>query len=82
MMASWAQVFAWGCNSSGQLGVGDTAARRSPAAVEALWAMPVRSPLRSAHKGSRTMLCVTLHSPRQLTLVPPQISCGGAVEVL
>ena len=42
--AAWAQVFAWGCNSSGQLGVGDTAARRSPAAVEALWAMPVRSP--------------------------------------
>ena len=24
VMAAWAQVFAWGCNSSGQLGVGDT----------------------------------------------------------
>ena len=52
MTAAWAQVFAWGCNSSGQLGVGDTAARRSPAAVEALWAMPVRSPLCAQNRHS------------------------------
>ncbi len=39
-----AQVYAWGCNAAGQLGVGDCAARRSPAAVDALWAMPVRGP--------------------------------------
>lgn len=35
------QVFAWGLNSSGQLGLGDTLDRRAPAALDALWAMPV-----------------------------------------
>lgn len=35
------QVFAWGLNRSGQLGLGDTMDRRAPAAVDALWAMPV-----------------------------------------
>ncbi|GAB4814343.1 hypothetical protein N2152v2_001389 [Parachlorella kessleri] len=35
------QVYAWGRNSSGQLGLGDTADRRAPAAVDSLWAMPV-----------------------------------------
>ena len=35
------QVYAWGRNSSGQLGVGDTADRRSPTLVEGLWALPV-----------------------------------------
>ena len=35
------QVFAWGNNTMGQLGLNDTANRRAPAQVEALWAMPV-----------------------------------------
>ena len=35
------QVFAWGLNSSGQLGLGDTLDRRAPAVVDSLWAMPV-----------------------------------------
>lgn len=35
------QVYAWGRNSSGQLGVGDTNDRRSPTLVEGLWALPV-----------------------------------------
>ena len=35
------QVFAWGNNSLGQLGLNDTANRRAPAPVEALWAIPV-----------------------------------------
>ena len=35
------QVYAWGRNGSGQLGLGDTADRRSPALVEGLWALPV-----------------------------------------
>ena len=36
------QVFAWGLNSAGQLGMGDSVARKSPCAIEALWAMPVQ----------------------------------------
>ena len=36
-----AQVFAWGCNTTGQLGLGDTNNRRAPAAIESLWAIPV-----------------------------------------
>lgn len=35
------QVFAWGQNSSGQLGLGDTVDRRAPAVIDTLWAMPV-----------------------------------------
>lgn len=35
------QVYAWGHNSSGQLGLGDTQDRRGPTIVEGLWAMPV-----------------------------------------
>ena len=35
------QVYAWGRNSSGQLGVGDTVDRRGPTRVEGLWALPV-----------------------------------------
>lgn len=35
------QVFAWGNNSLGQLGLNDTSNRRAPAPVEALWAIPV-----------------------------------------
>lgn len=34
-------VYAWGANSCGQLGLGDTAHRRSPCIVSALWALPV-----------------------------------------
>ena len=37
------QVFSWGCNSSGQLGLGDFADRRAPAHIEGLWALPVAS---------------------------------------
>ena len=40
-LASFIQVFAWGNNSLGQLGLNDTANRRAPAPVEALWAIPV-----------------------------------------
>ena len=36
------QVFAWGLNSAGQLGMGDSVSRKSPCAIEALWAMPVQ----------------------------------------
>ena len=36
------QVFAWGGNNCGQLGLGDTNNRRAPTIVEGLWAMPVR----------------------------------------
>ena len=36
------QVFAWGLNSSGQLGVNDCINRKSPVVVDALWAMPVQ----------------------------------------
>lgn len=35
-------VFAWGDNSSGQLGLGDLRNRRSPSLVNGLWALPVR----------------------------------------
>ena len=35
------QVYAWGRNSSGQLGLGDTQDRRGPTLVEGLWALPV-----------------------------------------
>lgn len=35
------QVFAWGCNTSGQLGLGDVQTRHVPALVDALWALPV-----------------------------------------
>lgn len=35
-------VFAWGKNSSGQLGLGDTTDRRTPAFIDSLWAMPVQ----------------------------------------
>ncbi len=35
------QVFAWGCNSSGQLGLGDFVERRAPCEVASLWALPV-----------------------------------------
>lgn len=47
------QVFAWGLNSSGQLGLGDTLDRRAPAAVDALWAMPVLQ-LAAGEGGGRT----------------------------
>lgn len=36
------QVFAWGLNTSGQLGLNDAVVRKSPAVVDALWAMPVQ----------------------------------------
>ena len=36
------QVYAWGGNSVGQLGLGDTHNRRAPSIVEGLWAMPVQ----------------------------------------
>ena len=36
-----AQVYAWGCNSLGQLGLSDLVNRRAPTVVDALWAMPV-----------------------------------------
>ena len=35
-------VFAWGDNSFGQLGLGDTKTRRSPTPVNGLWALPVQ----------------------------------------
>ena len=35
------QVFAWGANSVGQLGLGDRRDRWSPTLVDALWALPV-----------------------------------------
>jgi alpha-tubulin suppressor-like RCC1 family protein len=35
------EVWAWGRNAAGQLGLGDTLDRRSPAWVDALWALPV-----------------------------------------
>ena len=41
-MRSAFQVFAWGLNTSGQLGLNDVLVRKSPAVVDALWAMPVQ----------------------------------------
>lgn len=35
------QVYSWGNNSCGQLGLNDTQNRRAPAPVDALWAIPV-----------------------------------------
>jgi hypothetical protein len=35
------QVYAWGANSSGQLGLGDKRDRLAPTVVDALWALPV-----------------------------------------
>jgi Regulator of chromosome condensation (RCC1) repeat len=35
------QVYAWGHNSSGQLGLSDRRDRHSPTLVDALWALPV-----------------------------------------
>ncbi len=35
------QVYAWGQNDHGQLGLGDFHARRTPATVDGLWALPV-----------------------------------------
>jgi E3 ubiquitin-protein ligase HERC4 len=35
------QVYAWGHNSAGQLGLGDRRDRHSPVVVDALWALPV-----------------------------------------
>ena len=35
------QVYAWGHNGDGQLGLGDTLDRRAPTLLEGLWAMPV-----------------------------------------
>jgi Regulator of chromosome condensation (RCC1) repeat len=47
------QVYAWGLNTSGQLGLGDTVTRRSPAPVDALWAIPVvRLGAGSAHSAA------------------------------
>ena len=37
-----AQVYAWGRNEEGQLGLGDTTTRRTPTIVDALWALPVQ----------------------------------------
>ena len=34
-------VYAWGSNSSGQLGLGDTVGRSVPEMIEALWATPI-----------------------------------------
>ncbi len=41
LVAMWEQVFAFGCNSSGQLGLGDFQDRRAPCEVSGLWALPV-----------------------------------------
>ena len=41
MLTLTLQVFAWGLNTSGQLGLNDVLVRKSPAVVDALWAMPV-----------------------------------------
>ncbi len=35
------QVYAWGRNMQGQLGVGDRLERRTPVAVEGLWGLPI-----------------------------------------
>ena len=43
MLPPWPQVYSWGCNSSGQLGLGDFVDRRAPAHIEGLWALPVAS---------------------------------------
>ena len=36
------QVYAWGANDCGQLGIGSTKPCSSPKLVEGLWAIPVR----------------------------------------
>ena len=37
------QVYAWGGNDRGQLGLGDTCARRAPTLISGLWGLPVTS---------------------------------------
>ena len=49
------QVFAWGLNTSGQLGLNDALVRKSPAVVDALWAMPVQQLAAGQHHA-----CITL----------------------
>eukprot|EP00210_Caulerpa_lentillifera_P001329 g1279.t1 len=36
------QVFAWGANNYGQLGLGDKTDRSAPKIIEALWALPIK----------------------------------------
>lgn len=41
VMTAQSHVFAWGDNTHGQLGMGDTKDRPTPMLVDALWALPV-----------------------------------------
>lgn len=107
--AAWAQVFAWGCTSSRQLGAGDTEfivhdlkgggvgagvclglqllgaagrgrhgraalARRRRGAVGHAGAQP----LCAWKRRSKPLMHGPLHS-LSAWMVPPQVSCGGAV---
>lgn len=38
----WMQVFSWGRNFHGQLGLADRFERRTPTLVDSLWALPVK----------------------------------------
>lgn len=53
------QVFAWGLNTSGQLGLNDALTRKSPAVVDALWAMPVQQ--LAAGQICDVNQCTTMH---------------------
>jgi hypothetical protein len=64
------QVYAWGRNSSGQLGLGDTSDRRGPTLVEGLWALPV---LQLAAGELTLLLLLLLPACILLNLVPPPV---------
>lgn len=71
------QVFAWGLNTSGQLGLNDVLVRKSPAVVDALWAMPVHqlaagqsSTLPQRLTASRPAILATIHPALLLPAKP------------
>ena len=54
-------MFAWGLNTSGQLGLNDALVRKSPAVVDALWAMPVQQLAAGKQVAAHACLGYSLH---------------------
>lgn len=63
-------MLAWGSNSYGQLGVGDTQERSSPVVVAELWAMPVQQ-LAAGMNNSCVVAC--LHHTNCPSTSPPML---------
>lgn len=77
------QVFAWGHNQLGQLGLGDKRDRAAPTAVDALWALPVTQlTAGDAHSGALTtnghMFMWGSNQYGQLGLVRDGEAAGGS----